>query len=215
MTRWAPSGQPRRGTETFLHESRLLATSTSTRSVPSAEPISDESSQTSRAPGSSKSLTPKYESTTPTPEEVRSWLREGFSRALGRFEAVAYDETAPPSQTFIPLFEALNWAASFDDWIETHAKGEAKPPLLRAVVFARNVVHHEWVDALESAPRTYGEGRYGEGTYGGYVWRWRSLERIQLRGKEKDKRESLYRDLLEGVSVLSTLRELRDLLDPT
>jgi hypothetical protein len=151
---------------------------------------------------------------TPTPDEIRSWLLEGFSRALERFEAIAFDATVQASETFIPLFEALNWTASFDDWLEEHGKNEPKPPLLRAVVFARNAVHHEWIDALESTPRRYGEGRYGEGTYGGYVWRWRPLERIKLQAPGRDTREPLYQELLAGVFVLSTLRELGDLFDP-
>jgi hypothetical protein len=150
---------------------------------------------------------------TPMPDEVLAWIREGFARALARFGDVAYDETKAPGETFIPLFETLNWAASFDDWIDAHA-GSTKPPLLQAVVWARNAVHHEWVDALESGPRVYGEGRYGEGTYGGYVWRWRPLGRMSLEPRTKpDKREPLYADLLAGKSALDTLRKLGELLD--
>jgi hypothetical protein len=149
---------------------------------------------------------------TPTPEEVLAWIRAGFERALGRFEAVAYDETMPPSETFIPLFETLNWVASFHHWISSRAKEKTKPPLLRAVVFARNAVHHEWVDALESAPRAYGEGKYGEGKYGGYVWRWRPLERIALKEPGTNNRDTLFRDLLAGRPALDTLRELGELL---
>jgi hypothetical protein len=60
-------------------------------------------------------------------------LVEGYRRAVARFEEVAYDEDVGPAETYIPLFEALNWAAS----IGWHL-GDARPDLLRAL--ATNLV---------------------------------------------------------------------------
>jgi hypothetical protein len=129
-------------------------------------------------------------------------LLEGFQRSLGRFQSVAYAEL-PPIETYIPLFETLNWSASIADWLGK----DRKPDLLRAVEYARNAVHHEWIQALRLGPRGFGEGTFGEGTFGGPVWRWRASEELPVRKPDKD-REPLYRSLLGGKSALDTLREL-------
>jgi hypothetical protein len=42
------------------------------------------------------------------------WLVDGYLRAHGRFLA-ALNRRESPEETFIPLFETLNWAASIGD----------------------------------------------------------------------------------------------------
>jgi hypothetical protein len=133
------------------------------------------------------------------------WLLEGYRRSLGRFRDVAYEDV-PPGETFIPLFEALNWAATIAD----RGFGQ-KPDLLRALEYARNAVHHDWLQALLLTPRRYGEGGYGEGYFGGSVWRWKPSEQLAPDRADRD-REPLYRTLLADRSALDTLRALEELL---
>jgi hypothetical protein len=129
-------------------------------------------------------------------------LIDGFGRSLERFRDVAYEDPAPV-ETYIPLFETLNWAASIADRI---GKGN-KPELLRAIEYARNAVHHEWIRAFEFTPRRYGEGGYGEGPFGGSIWRWKPSEHVEIRKGDADRRP-LYESLLADRPALDTLRRL-------
>jgi hypothetical protein len=139
----------------------------------------------------------------PLPEVAPyEWLLDGFRLSLARFRDVAYEDV-PPVETYVPLFEALNWASSIAWRLGTGNR----PDLLKAVEYARNAVHHDWARALDLMPRAYGEGRYGEGRYGGFVWRWKASENLQVQRADA-KREPLYRGLLAGRSVLDTLRRL-------
>jgi hypothetical protein len=82
------------------------------------------------------------------PSHPGVWLLEGMRRAIRRFGEAA-TPTAHPLDTFIPLFEALNWSAMIDDRL-----GEAPndSDILKGIRFARNVVHHQWADALQFEP---------------------------------------------------------------
>jgi hypothetical protein len=82
------------------------------------------------------------------PSHPGVWLLEGLRRAIGRFQA-ATTPTAHPLNTFIPLFEALNWIAMIDDRL---GPADSDSPTLKGVRFARNVVHHQWADALQFSP---------------------------------------------------------------
>src|SRR5579871_3744242 len=75
------------------------------------------------------------------------WLLEGFRRAIVRFHDAA-SPGAHALETFVPLFEALNWAATLADRIEK----KSWSPTLKGIVFARNMVHHQWADALRFKP---------------------------------------------------------------
>jgi hypothetical protein len=130
------------------------------------------------------------------------WLIDGFRRSVARLREVAYADDLPPVESYIPLFEALNWAHSIA-W--RLGKGN-EPELLMAIEYARNAVHHEWIRTLELMPRGYGEGGYGEGPYGGWIWRWRTADDLQVR--KADDRRSLYESFLAGRFVLDTLRQL-------
>ena len=129
-----------------------------------------------------------------------SWFLTGYDAALSRFEPLAYDETVPPSETFLPLFETLNYAAAIADQMKK--RGMPRPERLRAVVYARNAVHHDWSAALVASPRGYGEATYGEATYGGYVWRWMPREKLGALKPDKSAAQ-LYDELLAGQSALT------------
>jgi hypothetical protein len=56
----------------------------------------------------------------------------------------------PPDDTFLPLFEALNWAVALSDLAKKTGTAIAIPPdELLGLRFARNRVHHGWGQALE------------------------------------------------------------------
>ena len=69
-------------------------------------------------------------------------LVAGFEGARTRFTEARL--TNDPERTFLPLFEALSWAASLDERLnwpeEVH---------LRGVRHVRHSVHHKWTEALE------------------------------------------------------------------
>jgi hypothetical protein len=83
---------------------------------------------------------------------------DGFEQACGRFYAAM--NGTDRDATFIPLFDALNWAVSIDDrfqsiWKEASPRssewwsdGFAHGDTVKGVRFARNRVHHQWADAL-------------------------------------------------------------------
>jgi hypothetical protein len=91
----------------------------------------------------------------------------GYSRAVERFEAAA--KKRDPQETFIPVFEALNWAVALDDRVRVHWVPEGEPlgwawrervsgaELMGGVRWARNRAHHQWSDALalDEAGRRY------------------------------------------------------------
>jgi hypothetical protein len=75
------------------------------------------------------------------------WMAEGYIKALDRLRSETGRGDAGERVTFLPLFEALNWAASIDRYF--FEKGRPiENDLLTAVRFARNRVHHQWALAL-------------------------------------------------------------------
>jgi hypothetical protein len=68
-------------------------------------------------------------------------LLRGYQQAVARFDEsrLGHDATV----AFLPLFEALNWAASIDERLRY-----PDYPELRGLRFARNRVHHQWAEAL-------------------------------------------------------------------
>jgi hypothetical protein len=140
----------------------------------------------------------------------------GYEQAVARFDAAtkAQDATA----AYLPLFEALSWAASIDyrvaalfvpdgikhppreNWHARIAGGEIVP----ALRWVRNAVHHDWADALgldESGytyPRTYPK------VY--FEWRWRAAD--SLPANQRTKGRDAYVDLLAGRPARTTLAQL-------
>jgi hypothetical protein len=131
----------------------------------------------------------------------------GHVDALHRFEAAA--KAPDPVMTYVPLFEALNWAYALDDRTAKHFAPEGKPlglqwrtripeaDIMGGVRFARNSVHHQWSDAL----RLDTDGRQYPKAYPlvYFEWVWRSADELP----ESDKplhpdAERCYRDRMEG-----------------
>lgn len=114
--------------------------------------------------------------------------------------------------SFVPLFEALNWATSLEQYIR------AKWPLelsgserwhdsiphgqtVKAVQFARNCVHHDWAYAL-----TLGDG---DGDLPTRVASWLWIWRARLPNGKKDAiGEKVYQDDLAGEPVIGALGRL-------
>lgn len=111
--------------------------------------------------------------------------------------------------SFIPLFEALNWATSLDDHVRASWPFEAERwyesipcgSTVRAVRFARNRVHHQWAQAL-----TLGDAdRDLPARVASWVWAWRT----ELPAGRRDlPGERLYREDLAGEPVIGALGRL-------
>jgi hypothetical protein len=84
----------------------------------------------------------------------------GYVDALARFDTAI--RTTDPAATFVPLFEALNWAVALDQRTRDHFVPDGKPigygwparighgaEIIGGVRFARNSIHHQWSDALD------------------------------------------------------------------
>ena len=75
------------------------------------------------------------------------WMVEGYFRAIERLLGTIRSGDAGDKETFLPLFEALNWAASIDEFL-VDKRRPIQDELLTGVGFARNRVHHQWGLAL-------------------------------------------------------------------
>jgi hypothetical protein len=85
-------------------------------------------------------------------------LLRGYAQAFERFSLATRERDEVT--TFVPLFEALNWAVALDDRCAQHWAPEGEPlgfawrdrvtgaEVMRGVRWARNGVHHQWSDAL-------------------------------------------------------------------
>ncbi len=142
-----------------------------------------------------------------TPIVTAHVLELGYREAVERFREAARSDNH--ALAFIPLFEALNWAAVIDDRCAAHfvPDGVANKPgrdwqkrltgreTLRAVRFARNRVHHEWDEAV---------------VLDGGVWVWRAVDDLPAsfeRGKHGQGRR-LYEEELAGQPVDTVLGTL-------
>jgi hypothetical protein len=157
----------------------------------------------------------------PYTENIQTFaaMFEGYAAAVVRFHEAA--KTRDPTATFIPLFEALNWAVALDDRAGKHWTPEGKPlgwewrekirkaEMMRGVRFVRNSVHHDWSDALDldESGRTYPK------TYPVvfYEWRWRAADELPEPDKEDKAGAKVYRDLVEGEPARHTLETLGEI----
>ncbi len=154
---------------------------------------------------------------------------EGYAGAADRFYAAA--ETRDTTATFIPLFEALNWAVVLDERAAKHWTPAGKPlgwrwrekirdaEIMRGVRFIRNSVHHDWSDALELDERGKSLTTPDVEVF---EWRWRDADDLPERDKKDEAGEKVYRELLEGEPARSTLDTLgrvfyflRQVLEPS
>lgn len=159
----------------------------------------------------------------------------GLREAIARLEAASADRENADG-TYVPLFEALNWAASLDDRVGAiwrpgggnkklgnrwHARlGGAE--VVVAIDWVRNVVHHQWADALRLDP--VGHGLYPSPSLfpsqslnprDEFAWVWREiseLPRRRPRGRKGDTErasgEDMYRQVLQGRVAAETMRDL-------
>lgn len=150
----------------------------------------------------------------------------GFRRATVRFMRAV--EEREPTDAYVTLFEALNWAVVLDDrtgalwaphgevlgwrWRE-EIDGAA---MLGGVRFARNSMHHDWSEVLElsTVASDTSAAPFEE-------WTWRPVTRLPARGKKDPDAEAAYAEQLAGRMVRSTLVGLasgfgllRSLLEP-
>jgi hypothetical protein len=143
---------------------------------------------------------------------------DGYAEAVERLRSETRSGNAGARETFIPLFEALNWAASIDLYFRDDGK-PIKSDLLTAVRFARNWVHHQWAQAL---------GRYDSpgvpmvhlatsssrlvGPPPGFWWYWVELDDLPA-GRSSLKEEAAYSAHLARKQADVTLEELEPILD--
>lgn len=159
----------------------------------------------------------------------------GLRAAIERLEAAAARKD-DPAATYLPLFEALNWVASLDDRIGAIWRPEgtkkklgiqwrkrvSSGPLITAVDWVRNVVHHQWADALHLDPS--GHGIYPSPHLlpspdllprADHAWVWRDAGELPKRTTRRKKGRpasddglTAYKVHLAGRSAVETLRAL-------
>ena len=94
-------------------------------------------------------------------------LLNGYSQADQRFKSarLGRDQAA----TFLPLFEALNWAVALDDFVAEHWHPGGEPrglgwrdwldeegaAVVQGMRFVRNRVHHQWAKAVRFDSRGF------------------------------------------------------------
>lgn len=131
------------------------------------------------------------------------WLANGPSIGEAGPNAVA--------ESFVPLFEALNWATSLDErihkdwpfansrrWYESVAWGATVP----AVRFARHRVHHQWSQAFTLDDEDY---RDFPVRMAPWVWVWKPELPPAPRNHRDEGGERLYRERLAGEVVNGAL----------
>jgi hypothetical protein len=165
----------------------------------------------------------------------------GLHEAADRLEESTADRENAAG-TFLPLFEVLNWATALDERIRYLWRPDGKKEklgvdwpsrlggadIVYAVAWARNIVHHQWADALRLDE--VGHGLYpsddllpGDDVYprDEWAWVWKTRadmpERKQRSSKTKqtgtvDGREA-YGEHLEGRPAGETVRSLIAVID--
>jgi hypothetical protein len=137
------------------------------------------------------------------------WLVAGYGLALARLRA-AFERCGEPRDTFLPLFEALNYAATLIE--KRRDRGEEVSLVMHGVRYARNRVHHHWGMAVEGrdvllAPTVAaaGQSRLSPGLV--LDWFWKALPPPPKEHPDKLGRDA-YADLLEGRPVREALDEI-------
>jgi hypothetical protein len=157
--------------------------------------------------------------TAPRPTSARpDWLVRGYRAALRRFDDTT--GSRDPEERFIPIFEALNWAAAMLDPNSSLRASLITDHIVRGLRFARNRVHHDWAEAIEARDMPY-PGGSGLKTVpahrGARMWRrraaldwcWKPLNQIPGANKRG---AAQYRAHLEGKPARQALAHLDGLL---
>ena len=140
----------------------------------------------------------------------------GYRAALGRFTAAA-DRCEPPGDTYLPLFETLNWAARLIDNL-----GHPDVTTAQGLRWARNAVQLHWAKALEPrevhAPRPIVAGERSEIIRDTVAldWFWLPLERMPKprASKHEPEQREAYVARLAGQRAQEPLHGLLDELAP-
>jgi hypothetical protein len=142
-------------------------------------------------------------------------------RCLSRGERLALgpsiSELGPAAipGSFIPLFEALNWTVSLDDLIQAQWPTELSPPgrwyetipcgsTVRAVRFARNRIHHHWIDAMALAD----EDQDLPARVASWVWLWKTALPPPPPDRQDALGVALYNEDLAGEPVIGAIGRL-------
>src|SRR5438094_3494121 len=144
------------------------------------------------------------------------WMVEGYLTAVERLLEVIRSGDAGDKETFLPLFEALNWAASVDMFFIDNGR-PIQDDLLTGVRFARNRVHHQWELALRrydspGVPMVHlatGSSRL-IGPPPGFWWYWVDANQLP-RGRQGGKNAYVAR--LAGKEADTTLKALRPIFE--
>lgn len=138
------------------------------------------------------------------------------SRRCSSLETARGD--AGEKETLLPLFEALNWAASIDLYFYEAGK-PIENDLLKAVRFARNRTHHQWALALRrydspGVPMIHLATSQSRivGPPPGFWWYWVDLGDLPTGRSTRDE-EDAYVAQLAGKQVDETLEALRPVLE--
>jgi hypothetical protein len=132
-----------------------------------------------------------------------AWVIDGYLAAVARAEEGASDfETARGIS--VPLAEALMWLDTLQQTTREvggaqDLAGElARDPLIQALTFVRGRAHHHWASVVDPDA----EARQ---------WVWVRADNLPLPSEKRflnPDGERLFRELLEGRPVLSTLKEV-------
>lgn len=156
----------------------------------------------------------------------------GYAQAFTRFHGAAVGRDA--AGAFIPLFEALNWAATLDwrigaQWVPAGRPLRDRWPdhlgdahLVYGVRYARNGIHHQWSDALRIKQGAQFPIRFPAAFF---EWVWCSASELPApeAGRRKDEKgEAAYIAQLEARPARHALEnlgaifdELRGLMEPS
>jgi hypothetical protein len=144
----------------------------------------------------------------------QEWPLDGYARAMSGFRAAGRD----PRETFLRLFEALNYAASII--LAMIEKGEDVTPLMQGIRYARNCVHHAWADALVGHDDGAGPPPTLTAAGGSRVdpptvifdWFWKPV--TELKSERSDERgRTAYAGHLAGHPARETLEQLERTLN--
>jgi hypothetical protein len=159
----------------------------------------------------------------------------GLRKAIERLELAAA-QREDPVETYLPLFEALNWIVALDDrigaiWVpEGNKLGTAwrgrvsEGDVIIGLDWVRNVVHHQWADALQLD--AVGHSLYPNSNLfpsqelhpkHEFAWVWRAVDHLPPRTPRRRRRRrqsgdvdpgrTAYQAHLEGQPAADTLRE--------
>jgi hypothetical protein len=156
-----------------------------------------------------------------------TWLVKGFRHARARLAEAAGQRDV--EETFIPLFETLNWAVAIEYYARKRGpKIDGGPKInretLRGLRFARNRVHHQWADALEPRDVPNPSGLVTRGGRGPRIvgppvvveWFWKPVVGLGKAPKKHDDPdgEAAYEKHLAGQPARLALDHLDSLLPP-